>query len=126
MTKIFVMPDNADRAFLVTTQGVYKTTNGGTTWSQCYSKTNLTDIAYSTTYQTLFVSAYDGIFYSEGDSSTLGSTWTETEAGLTNQNCRSVAVDNVNNYVYTGTNGGGIYRAKIQSTAVDNTWILYE
>jgi photosystem II stability/assembly factor-like uncharacterized protein len=123
--------------------GVFKSTNGGTKWTQ----TSLTDTDVEsfaidpTNTQVIYAGTYgDGVFKSANG----GSSWSKINTGLTNSEVYSLGIDPTNTQViYAGTFGGvfksenggtnwnkmniGLTNPGIQSLAIDpmNTQVIY-
>ncbi|MBF0476590.1 MAG: hypothetical protein HQK59_12330 [Deltaproteobacteria bacterium] len=87
--------------------GVFKTTDGGTSWTNI-NGTSLT----STCVYALAVAA--GAVYAGTDAGGVfmtidgGTSWTQINTGLTNTNILALSVDTAG-VVYAGTNGGGVF-----------------
>lgn len=107
-----VEPRHPDSVFAGTNDGVFLSTNGGTTWSLVLATTNSvrslsihplrTGVVYAGTYGS-------GIY----KSSNGGSSWAAVNLGLVNTNVRDVAIHPTNPETLlaaTGT-GGGIHRS---------------
>ncbi len=85
--------------------GVYKSTNGGTSWTQINTGlTNLTVYAMATLGADIYAGTYGGgIFKLAGGTG----SWTQVNTGLTNLQVWSFVVNA--GVLYAGTEGGGIF-----------------
>ncbi len=89
--------------FAGTGQGVYLSTNNGTTWTAAIDSgltyTSVDDLAVSGA--NLFAATgYGGVYLSTNS----GMTWTQVNAGLTNTFCNTISVSDSS--IFVGTNGG--------------------
>ncbi|MBI3248382.1 MAG: DUF11 domain-containing protein [Deltaproteobacteria bacterium] len=122
--------------------GVFKTTNGGTSWTPSSSGINTNSIRalaiHPTTTTTLYAGTDTGVFQSTDS----GGTWTAMNTGLTNVNVQTLAIDpNTPSILYAGTTGGvfkfvggvwspmstGLTTTNTRALAIDrtNTQVLY-
>ena len=104
--------------------GVFKSTNGGATWTAVNSGLpggQVSSVALSPGYasdQTLFAGTFDNGLYK---STNGGATWTAVNSGLTNQGVISVALSPgyaSDQTLFAGTYGGGVFK----STNGGATW----
>ena len=117
--------DAGTNLFAGTADGVFLSTNNGTSWTAVGLKNiNVWSLAVSGT--NLFAGTYDcGIFLSTNN----GTSWTAVNNGLTNTYIWSLAVSGAN--LFAGTGGGGIFLSTNNSTSwtavnngLTNTYVL--
>ncbi len=85
--------------------GVYKSTDGGATWTFIVPNGRALAIDPETP-NTIYASAFDsGVFRSTDG----GASWTELNDGLTNLSVASLAIDPAAGTLYAGTEGGGVF-----------------
>jgi photosystem II stability/assembly factor-like uncharacterized protein len=100
--------------------GVYKSTNGGQTWTHILTTSNECRAirVHPDNHNLLFASALsDGFFVSTNG----GSSWTNIVTGLDSRNLTSVWVNR--NKVYAGTQGFGVYAGDVNTTTGAVTWV---
>lgn len=112
VTRIKVDPHQSDTVYAATLSGLYKTDDGGQSWTRIgatLSDQMLSDLILDPTHQhVVYVTNRDGVFRSEDG----GVTWESRNAGLTNVNIRALAMSAVDSKVlYVGTNGKGLFRS---------------
>ena len=118
ISTLIVYPKNTQTLYAAASNGVYRSMDGGASWTQAGLKDK--------TVRSLAVNPKDSkIIYAEVQDAGLfkstdsGRTWTQINTGLTNIQITSIAIDNVNsNVIYVGTRGGGIFK----STDSGNSW----
>jgi len=118
-------PTTSQTLYAGTSIGVYKSTDGGATWTlytnglQTYTTVQSLAIDRTNT-QTLYAGTYQGGVFKSGNG---GSSWTQAVYGLVNRNINVVAIDPTNSLtVYTGTGGGpggGLYK----SVDAGSSWV---
>ncbi|HEV8132517.1 MAG TPA: SBBP repeat-containing protein [Acidobacteriota bacterium] len=92
--------------------GIFKSTNGGTTWNVSGGGVSDPSI-YSlnvdpTTATNVYAATFGGIF----KSSDGGNSWKAANSGLTNTSVFALIIDPaIPSTLYAGTNGGGIYKS---------------
>ncbi len=111
-------PHHPNTVYAGTTEGLFKTTNGGEAWERI--GTSLPDQFISTLVidqeqsSRLYIGGPAGIFQSEDG----GDTWQEKNKGLTTLNIRILVKHPKNSSIlYTGTNGSGLYRSTDQGAS---------
>ncbi|MGE3483201.1 MAG: hypothetical protein AB7L09_00330 [Nitrospira sp.] len=110
---IVVDPAASANIYAATSNGVLKTTTGGTSWvtsNSGLSNSNVTAIAIDpVTTTTIYVGTISsGIF----KSTDAGVSWASSSSGLSNLNITSVAIDPISPAViYVTTDGGGIFKS---------------
>jgi hypothetical protein len=122
--QILVDPTNAQTAYAVAanfasdTGGghVWRTTNGGQTWTNITS--NLPDlptwsIALDAQAATLYVGDDSGVYYSRN----LGSTWSSLGTGLPHAQVASLALSSNLGILAAGTHGRGVWEIAVHSPA---------
>lgn len=90
--------------------GVYKSTNGGETWTEVLTDTSINAIAIDPTSTSIVYVATQG----QGVLKSIdgGTSWIPVNSGLTYLIVRSVAVDPGNtNVIYAGTWEGGVFKS---------------
>jgi len=101
-------PINSSILYAATPDGLYKTTNSGSSWNNL----GLTDVRAieirSDDPDILYAGTGAGVF----ESTTGGSGWTPINDGLDNTDVMTLALNN-DLYLYAGTNGSSIYRMLI-------------
>jgi len=121
--KLVVHPTDANTVWAATSGGLYKSTNGGTTWTLLgLSGKNVIAVAVNTATNTLVASEQDvGVWLSENG----GTSWSGPKnTGLTNANPRIMAFafdPSAARTVYAGDYYSGVYR----STDNGTTWSPY-
>ncbi|MEI6205239.1 MAG: FG-GAP-like repeat-containing protein [Desulfuromonadales bacterium] len=93
--------------------GVFKSTNGGSSWSAINSgltKSTINALAIDpSTPQTVYAGTWGGGVFK---STNGGSSWSAVNSGLTNSNVSSLALDpSTPQTVYAGTSGGGVFKS---------------
>ena len=111
VTMIRIDPWQTQTVYAATLQGLFKTTDGGDSWSRIAE--SLPDhmiIALALDHSSqdvLYVASREGIHKSADG----GVTWEAKNEGFTSSNIRSLAQSATNpNIWYAGTNGSGLYR----------------
>ncbi len=110
VTRIKVDPHRPDRVYTATLNGLYRTTNGGTTWERI-GKTlpdqMLSDLVLDPEHEGIvYIACREGIFKSYDG----GNSWEVRREGLTNLNIRAMAMSPLDaNVLYVGTNGKGLF-----------------
>lgn len=114
--KIVIHPTNHSLLILATSNGIYRTTNGGSVWSQVATG-NYYDIEFKPGDPSIIYAAKSGEFYR---STNTGASWSQITSGLPSSDIgrTAIAVTPANsNYVYflgcNNTNSGykGLYRS---------------
>jgi hypothetical protein len=136
---LWVDPADSNKVVVGTSTGVYRTSNGGTTWiatSLTYATRDLvydpagSPISASGTARvasagsgTLYAGTQDnGVYYScDG-----GDTWVETNEGLGCPNVLCLALDPVNHVLFAGTDGQAIWRFQNVPTKAKPSWSRYK
>jgi hypothetical protein len=97
--KLRMHPTNSNILFAATTSGIYKTTNGGTSWTNPITSGNIWDIEFkpgdpTIMYATRRFSSNAGQFWRSTDS---GDTWTQVTTGVpTNATRMEIGVTPIN------------------------------
>lgn len=112
VTRIKVDPHQSDTVYTATLNGLYKTLDGGKSWTrigEALSDQMLSDLVLDPTHpNVVYVTNRDGVFRSEDG----GNTWESRNAGLSNMNIRALAISEIDPHVlYAGTNGKGLFRS---------------
>lgn len=113
VTSILVDPYEPDTIYAATLAGIYKTTDGATSWNRIGA--SLPDqmiiamVFDRTRRGVLYITGRDGIHRSDDG----GATWVMMNRGLSTTNIRAIAQSQTDPPVlYAGTNGSGLYRSK--------------
>ncbi|HEX9973729.1 MAG TPA: FlgD immunoglobulin-like domain containing protein [bacterium] len=109
-------PTSPNNIFAGCSNGIYKSTNNGASWNRLGAELNyIRDIVIDSRLPiTIYAGSYTGVFCSTN----CGQSWTAMNNGLTNKQIECLALDPINNLLFAGTNGGGVFRCEI-ATAVD-------
>ncbi len=110
---IAVHPEQSETLYMGSYNGVYKSTDSGTTWDTLAflnSSNHKTVTVDPLNGEVVYVGIYDeGIFKSING----GVEWTPINAGLTNFEITALGIHPVNaQHLYAGTYGGGIFQSK--------------
>ena len=103
-----INPNNAQILYVGSNDaGVFKTTNGGTSWAPSTTGINTNSIralvVHPTTTTTVYAGTDNGVFQSTNS----GDSWATLNTGLTNLNVQALIVDPVTpSILYAGTTGG--------------------
>lgn len=118
ITRLLMHPSNAQIILAATSNGIYRTTNGGTSWTQVQNASGFRDIEFKPSDpNTVYASSTR--FYKSTDN---GVTWTQITTGLPASNTvdrLSIAVTAANNtyvYILAGNNNNGGYNGVYRST----------
>ncbi len=107
VNRLLLDPNDNNTIIAATSDGVFKTTNGGISWNLLYS-VSFIDMEYKPTdYKTLFGSTITGDIYTSIDS---GNNWIQSLS--TNQKRIELAVSNIEPtwiYAIIGNSEGGLY-----------------
>ena len=94
--------------------GVFKSTDGGGSWSPINSGLTNTNIGSLTIDPSNSQTIYAAVYYGEGGlfkSINGGGSWSAVNSGMNNLNVNSLVLDPTNSQtVYAGTNGGGVFK----------------
>lgn len=112
VTRIKVDLHQSDTVYAATLNGLYKTIDGGQSWTrigESLSDQMLSDLILDPTRpNVVYVTNRDGVFRSEDG----GMIWESRNAGLSNVNIRALAMrERDSNVLYVGTNGKGLFRS---------------
>ena len=107
---IAIDPQMSTTLYAVTDSKVFKTSNGGESWSAAnigLANTNVRALAIDAqTPANLYAGTGDGVF----KSSDGGGSWTAINSGLTNTDVEALVIDPQNpSRIYAGTRGGGVF-----------------
>jgi len=94
-------------------QGIYKSTNGGNSWSQINNGLTNSSICTLTIDQasptTIYAGTYGGGLFKSTDG---GANWSQTNSGMTNSYVYSLAINPTTpTTLYAGTYGGGVFKS---------------
>ncbi|MFN7913363.1 MAG: T9SS type A sorting domain-containing protein [Bacteroidota bacterium] len=116
--RIKIAPSNTNVIYVTSNSGVYKTINGGTTWSNVVgsipvSSGNISDVTVSNLNENTVFVTLSG--YSSGNkvfrSIDGGATWSNYSSGIPNLPVQSIVhTNNSNDALYVGTDNGVFYR----------------
>jgi photosystem II stability/assembly factor-like uncharacterized protein len=110
---IVIDPNNRQTVYAGTwDNGIFKTTNGGASWSSANNGLKGTGVRAlaidPTNSQTVYAGTGNGVFKSTDG----GASWTEVDAGMTSKYVESLAIDPKNSHrIYAGTQGGGLFKS---------------
>jgi photosystem II stability/assembly factor-like uncharacterized protein len=112
VTRIKVDPHQPDTVYAATLNGLYKTIDGGQSWTrigETLSDQMLSDLILDPTHShVVYVANRNGVFRSEDG----GSIWESRNTGLSNVNIRALAISpGDSDVLYVGTNGKGLFRS---------------
>jgi hypothetical protein len=114
VSAIAVHPTSSSTVLLLSFGGVYRTTNGGSSWE---TVTNI----WASEGDLVADPAAPGTFYAAGSNGVAftadgGSTWNRLESGLTNPDVQALALDpSDHTRLYAGTNGDGVFSMTVGS-----------
>lgn len=114
---ILVDPLNNNRILLGTNRGVYVSTNAGTDWQSPTMWQYVQCMVQDSKNANKFYAGTNssGVFMTTNS----GTDWSELNTGLAVKNIQCMDVDPVNNVLYIGTYGGGIYRMSLTTGVED-------
>ncbi|WP_372641808.1 T9SS type A sorting domain-containing protein [Ancylomarina sp.] len=128
INRLWVNPINADIVIAATEYGIFKTTNGGTDWTQVYESDPVNNgvedlAAYSTARDTIFAGENrKGILRTVNG----GSSWELFSKGLAAGTRYELAVSPVNrNFVYTSVNISEAASEVFLSVDNANSWVKF-
>jgi hypothetical protein len=111
---IAVHPTTSATVLLLGMNGVYRTTDGGTTWGKVTSLygSDGAIVADRAAPGTFWAAGSDGVAFSIDG----GTTWNRLNGGLTNTEVQALAIDpSDHTRVYAGTNGAGVFGVTVGS-----------
>ncbi|MBN1351431.1 T9SS type A sorting domain-containing protein [candidate division KSB1 bacterium] len=96
--------------------GIYRSTDNGDNWDLILGSADeyYLPIAFDSKGHIYMSAEAEGVFHSADN----GDDWHEVNTGLTVKDVKSLYIDS-NDYLYAGTNGGGVFRSKMPTTAVE-------
>ncbi|MBJ6723431.1 putative Ig domain-containing protein, partial [Geomesophilobacter sediminis] len=86
--------------------GVYRSTDGGSSWSEVYSGQVSAVAIDPANEDTIYAGTWNGVFQSTDG----GDTWNAINTNLNSTNVYSLAIDTAGQIVYAGTNAGSVYK----------------
>ncbi|MCJ7586484.1 MAG: hypothetical protein MUQ00_01065 [Candidatus Aminicenantes bacterium] len=109
---IAVDPQGSNIVFVVTNDAVWRSSNGGTSWTKCTFPVNswgfLAVAINKNNPSQVFVGTCKGVFYSQD----RGLTWTDVSQGLSVPWVTQLYFNSANSTLYVGTEGGGLWKRK--------------
>jgi len=110
-------PFNTNKVYAGTLQGVYISTNSGSTWQSPSKYMRVTCISVDSTMTgRIFAGTYwKGIVVSTNG----GSSWTEMNDGLFETDVNCMDFDAINGVLYIGTIGSGVFRSSVGTPVED-------
>jgi len=110
---IAVDTQDPDIVFIACYGGLWRTANGGTSWTKCTLPVDTwglkaVDINKNNPNQ-VFAGSTDGVFYSQD----RGLTWSNISQGLTVPAVSGLSFNPTNKTLYAGTEGGGLWKRAI-------------
>jgi PKD repeat protein len=126
ISRLLMHPTNSQIILAATSEGIYRTTNGGTSWTQVQNNHSFRDIEFKPgTPNTVYATGTR--FYKSTDN---GVTWVQVTTGLPASNTvdrLSIAVTAANSayiYVLAGNNNNGGFKGMYRSTDSGVTFSL--
>jgi PKD repeat protein len=109
------LPGNSSVILAATTDGIYRTTNGGTSWTLVKNNIRAFDIEFHPTTPSIVYAATNGAFIKSTDS---GVTWTDMTSGIVTNGQRTAieVTANAPDNVYCLTTESQDYKALFKST----------
>ncbi len=101
-------PSNTTIMYAATSSNVYKSINSGVNWSSCGCAAANAVLVNPNNSNEVYAGTNNGVY----QSTNAGSSWTLMNTGLYNTTVTSLGIY-LNNYLYAGTDGGGMYRWNI-------------
>ena len=106
-------PTNTQVIYAGTNGGVFKSTNGGSTWSEINNGLTNTDVRSlaidPTSTQVIYAGTYGGVVFK---STNGGESWESKSLGLANTSVLSLAIDPTSTQtIYAGTWDGGVFKS---------------
>lgn len=116
VTIIKIHPQSNNIVYVYNDDYIYRSENFGSSWKKIdrnnYDGGYVEDLILDPkSTKKLFIANKDGVYYS-GDK---GGSWTQINKGLSNPNALCLAINSAKNYLFTGTNGGGVFRSIVKS-----------
>jgi len=114
---LVIDPESSDRILAGCEDGLFESTDAGLNWNK--SSTNfysISDIVFDTVNDQIFLSQYYGGVYVSKDNA---QSWQELNDNLTNMNIQCLGIDDQNQYLFAGSDGGGVYRMSILTAIED-------
>lgn len=110
---LLIDPNDPDIVYAGSTQGLFKTLNGGASWAKmatALGQLYVSSLVFTPgNTQLLHMGTSRGMFESQDG----GRTWIARNDGLTNMNIRAIAMHPTDSQVlYVGTNGGGLFQSQ--------------
>lgn len=109
--KLVIDPSNSSFIYAGTWQGIYKTTNGGSTWNlsgSAVANNIINALVINPVNVSILYAGTNGGVYKTTDG---GTTWAAANTGLTNTYVMALAIDPQNpSILYAGTMGGGAFK----------------
>jgi len=114
---VYALAVSGTNIFAGTNDGVYLSTNNGTSWTEVDSGLTYTYVqALAVSGTNLFAGTDAGVFLSTNN----GTSWKEASTGLTNTYVNALAVSGMN--LFAGTWSGGVWRRPLsEMTSVERT-----
>jgi hypothetical protein len=104
---LWVSPDDSNTVLAGTTDGVFKTSDGGASWSATGFNYPTRRLVYYGVYDTLYAGTLSyGVYQSENQ----GGSWQALNNGLDLLQLKCLVLDEKNAFLYAGTNGCSAYR----------------
>lgn len=112
VSTIAVDPLDPGTIFCTTGGVVYKTTNGGATWTTSFPPSGAASLVLDPVHPfTLYVGGHGGISMSLDG----GTTWTLLNGGLNNVHVTALAIERTGTMLHAATDGGGVFDLEIST-----------
>jgi hypothetical protein len=107
---VWVSPQDPDEVLVGSTKGIFKSSNGGDTWSQTSVTDPVEDFTFFPAIDTVYAATTDSGVYKSED---RGATWEAFNNDLDIMRCDGLDMDATHGILYLGTNGGSVWRNEI-------------
>ena len=112
-------PSNTAIMYAATSSNVYKSVNSGVNWSSCGCAAANAVLVNPGNVNEIYAGTNSGVY----KSTNAGSSWAQMNTGLYNTTVTSLGIY-PDNYLYAGTDGGGMYRWNIMVGVAEQKCIV--